>query len=95
MATPKRPTTKAGLVEEVERLREQLAAARDFEAYRDEARLQHDQLLEIQRSLEESRDRFADLYDFAPVGYVTLNPYGVIEEINLTGSAMVGLCGPS
>ena len=41
--------------------------------------------------LEESRNRYAALYDFAPVGYVTFDHKGCIQEINLTGASLIGL----
>lgn len=41
--------------------------------------------------LEESRNRYAALYDFAPVGYVTFDHNGCIQEINLTGASLIGL----
>ncbi|GBG57703.1 ATPase [Sporomusaceae bacterium FL31] len=41
--------------------------------------------------LEESRNRYADLYDFAPVGYVTFDERGCISEINLAGAALLGM----
>jgi PAS domain S-box-containing protein len=41
--------------------------------------------------MEESRDRYVDLYDFAPIGYLTLNREGMISEINLTASDMLGI----
>lgn len=55
--------------------------------------------LEMQNTeLEESRDRsegllekYSDLYDFAPVGFFSLDPQGVIIEANLTGAAALGL----
>ena len=46
-------------------------------------------LREAKILLEGSRDRYADLYDFAPVGYVTFNDKGIIHEINLTAAAML------
>lgn len=41
--------------------------------------------------LEESRNWYADLYDLAPIGYVTIDHKGCILEINLTGAAMLGI----
>ncbi|WP_378956464.1 ATP-binding protein [Pelosinus sp. sgz500959] len=41
--------------------------------------------------LEESRKRYADLYDFAPAGYVTFDEKGCISEINLAGAALLGM----
>lgn len=41
--------------------------------------------------LEESRNRYADLYDFAPAGYVTFDQRGCISEINLAGAALLGM----
>ncbi|MBP2663466.1 MAG: kinE 3 [Firmicutes bacterium] len=44
--------------------------------------------------LEESRNRYADLYDFAPAGYVTFDEKGCISEINLAGAALLGMERP-
>lgn len=43
-----------------------------------------------QIELEVSRDRYVDLYDFAPVGYLTLADDGLIAQVNLTGADMLG-----
>ncbi|HEY2926278.1 hybrid sensor histidine kinase/response regulator [Piscinibacter sp.] len=43
-----------------------------------------------QIDLEASRDRYVDLYDFAPVGYLTLSAEGLIAQVNLTGAEMLG-----
>lgn len=34
---------------------------------------------------------FADLYDFAPVGYFLTSPSGLIQEVNLTGAGLFGI----
>jgi PAS domain S-box-containing protein len=55
--------------------------------------------LEMQNgALEEARDKmevlladYTDLYDFAPVGYMSLNEQGQILKVNLTGAALLGV----
>jgi PAS domain S-box-containing protein len=66
-------------------------AIHELEVYQEEIRIQNQQLVESQRLLEESRDRYVDLYDFAPVAYVTLCPNGIIREINQTGANLLGV----
>ena len=43
-----------------------------------------------QIELEASRNRYIDLYDSAPVGYLTLSAEGLIAQANLTGADMLG-----
>ncbi len=51
---------------------------------------QNQELREIKRQLEDYRDRYIDLYDSAPLGYVSLDEEGYIQEINLAGAAWLG-----
>ena len=45
---------------------------------------------QAQMDLQVSRDRYVDLYDFAPVGYLTVSMEGSIAQLNLTGADMLG-----
>lgn len=56
-----------------------------------ELEMQNEALRQAQVVIEESRDRYLDLYDFAPVGYLTLNREGMISEVNLTGATLLGM----
>src|SRR5581483_4872316 len=90
--------TKAQLIRELrkrELLEKEGTALRrlvtDFEVFQDETRSQTQKLLAAQRLAEDSRDRYIDLYDFAPLTLATLDHQGVIREINLTGTTLLGL----
>ena len=62
----------------------------DLEVHQAELEAQNQQLRDAHHQLEESRARYSDLYDFAPVAYCTFDPAGLVSEINLTGTAMLG-----
>lgn len=54
-----------------------------------ELEIQNRELRETQQQLAHSRIRYADLYDFSPIGYASLNERGIIEEINITGGKLL------
>lgn len=51
---------------------------------------QKDELKRAQISLQEARDRYIDFYDFAPAGCITFANNELIEDINITGAALLG-----
>ncbi len=53
--------------------------------------MQQDELKKTQLALEESKDDYQNLYNFAPVGYLTLTPKGVIKQVNLSLSTLLGV----
>ncbi len=55
-----------------------------------ELEMQNEALRQAKTALEESHDRYVDLYEFAPVGYLTLSSDGFISSINLTGAIFLG-----
>src|SRR5208283_2972171 len=55
-----------------------------------ELEMQNDELRRSQIQLDESRMRYADLYDFAPVGYLTFDREGLVVEANLTVAKRLG-----
>jgi PAS domain S-box-containing protein len=54
-----------------------------------ELQMQNEELRRAQLEIEAARDWYADLYDFAPVGYLTLDLQGSILEVNLTGAELL------
>ncbi len=55
-----------------------------------ELELQNEDLRLAQQELEKSRRKYTDLYEFAPVGFFTIQENGLIEECNLTAATMLG-----
>ena len=45
---------------------------------------------QVKPGARRARDRYADLFDFAPIGLLTLDEKGVISRVNLTGGALLG-----
>jgi PAS domain S-box-containing protein len=62
----------------------------ELQVYQIELEMQIEELQQAQNVLEASRDSYLDLYEFAPVGYITLNRHGMISDVNHTGSTLLG-----
>ncbi len=52
--------------------------------------VQNEELKSLKSSLETSRAQYQNLYDFAPLGYVSLDSSGTMRRANLTFSRMIG-----
>jgi len=63
----------------------------ELEVHQIELELQNRELRAAQQALEESRDRYADLYDFAPIAYATMTGQGRITQMNLTAAQLLGV----
>jgi len=63
----------------------------ELQVSRIEVEIQNEGLVQARDEVEALLERFTNLYDFAPVGYFTLDHRGTIHNMNLTGAAMLGL----
>jgi len=63
----------------------------ELEVHQIELEMQNEELEEARDQREALLEKYTDLYDFAPVGYLTLDHEGVIREANLAGTSMLGV----
>jgi PAS domain S-box-containing protein len=63
----------------------------ELQVHQIELELQNAELQEARDKVERLLETYTDLYDFAPVGYFSLDEQGRILEANLTGAAFLGL----
>ena len=62
----------------------------ELEVHQIELELQNEELEHARSELESYLKKYTDLYDFAPVGYLVVDPDGLIRQVNLTGARMLG-----
>jgi len=58
----------------------------ELQVHQIELELQNEELIRAGAELEASLEKYTDLYEFAPVGYLTLDPDGRIYQMNLTAA---------
>jgi PAS domain S-box-containing protein len=88
--TPRKATLSSGNRETLS-LEETFRLLQNLRVQQVELKMQNEELRRVQSELEASRKRYFDLYDLAPVGYVTLGEKGLILEANLTAADMLGI----
>lgn len=79
----KKETSKAFIEKEVAELLKKLST------HQSELETQNEELRTMQQKLEEARDQYTNLFEFAPVGYFIFDLKGTILNVNLTGSGML------
>jgi PAS domain S-box-containing protein len=62
----------------------------ELQVHQIELEMQNEELRRARDELEAERERYFDLYDLAPIGYLTINGKGLILEANLMAAALLG-----
>ena len=74
-----------------EHLRQQLLIQEhELHVHQIELEIQNEELRRATAELEQAHDRYADLFEFAPVGYVVFDVAGIIQQVNLAGCKQLG-----
>jgi hypothetical protein len=63
----------------------------ELQVHQIELQMQNDELEHARDTVEAGLEKYSDLYDFAPVGYVTLDREGTIRQVNRTGALLLGV----
>jgi PAS domain S-box-containing protein len=62
----------------------------ELQVHQIELEMQNTELQRARLEAETALGKYTELYDFAPVGYFSIDQQGLIQEVNLTGSALFG-----
>ena len=63
----------------------------ELQVHQIELEMQNEELRTTQLALDFERSRYQDLYELAPVGYLTLSPSGEMMHLNLKAASLLGL----
>ena len=92
----RRNAEKKARLDDLEILKEQFPESsqhivQELLVHQIELEMQNEELRLAQQELEAAKARYFDLYNLAPVGYLTLNDRGLIQDANLTAATMLGV----
>ena len=88
---PKRPRKATDGVGDVESAVDNRRLLHELQVHQIELEMQNAELQEWRTQAETLLEKYVDLYDFAPVGYFSLDQKGRILRVNLVGAAMLGV----
>ena len=66
------------------------ALVHELEVHQVELEMQNEELRRAHAEADDLRARYEDLFDFAPLGYVTLDSQGLVVDANLAAAALFG-----
>ncbi len=102
-AAPHRPLTSAELRRLAEERLDKLSAAaaapvpedadvvHELRVHQIELEMQNEELQRGRLELEEQHAKYFELFDLAPVGYLTLSDKGIVGDANLTAARLLGV----
>lgn len=63
----------------------------ELQVHQIELEMHNEELQHAYQEADALREKYADIYDFAPVAYFTLDAQGVILQVNLAGAILLGI----
>ena len=63
----------------------------ELQVHQIELEMHNEELSHAYDEAEKLREKYADIYNFAPVAYLSLNATGAIVQLNLTGAILLGI----
>jgi signal transduction histidine kinase/CheY-like chemotaxis protein len=63
----------------------------ELQVHQIQLEMQNEEVQRARNEMEAGFEKYSDLYDFAPVGYLTLDPAGAVQEANLASAALIGI----
>ena len=63
----------------------------ELQVHQIELEMQNAEVQDARDQMETMLEKYTDLYDFAPVGYFSIDDQGLILDVNLTGATLLGV----